>query len=479
MESNKSITSKFKKIKEEYINVEQNRRYIKRAWYSIKRLFVQYMRFKIDKGQEEYIVNEIRSGVRFRGAQTWVLIFAIFIASLGLNINSTAVIIGAMLISPLMGPIMGIGLGLSISDFALIKRSATNWAAATIFAIITSTIYFTVTPLSDASSELLARTTPTIYDILIALFGGLAGIVAMCTHQRGNVIPGVAIATALMPPLCTVGYGIATLNTLIIAGAFQLFFINSVFIALSTALATKLLNFSPKEHLNKHTSKRVRNIVSLLVTLAVIPAIYITYNMLSTSRYEHTAKAFVNSHFNTADTHIIDQSLYTDENKQKIIEVKLIGEHIPADSILVAQMQLAEAGLRGSQLKVIQGQQNEETDLKSIGNEMFGNIYKENQRKIEEQSATIEELTSIIDSGNQLEREGQLIAQEVRILFPSIRRIAISKMTENNIEYNSSNNTVVVIIGATPTPTERERALLQEWISKRLSIDNIRVIFDN
>ena len=163
-----------------------------------------------DMEDEKEIVAQITSGVSFRGANLWVLIFAIFIASLGLNVNSTAVIIGAMLISPLMGPIIGMGLAIGINDFQLLRRAAKNFAIATVISILTATVYFLITPLGEAQSELLARTSPTIYDVLIATFGGAAGILALCTKGKGNVIPGVAIATALMPPLCTAGFGLAS-----------------------------------------------------------------------------------------------------------------------------------------------------------------------------------------------------------------------------------------------------------------------------
>ncbi len=200
----------------------------------IKQFFGEYLDLRKDKDNEALIVESIRNGVEFKGTNLWILIFAIFIASLGLNVNSTAVIIGAMLISPLMGPIMGVGLAIGQNDFELLKRSLKSYLVATVFSVITSTIYFSLTPLDEVQSELLARTSPTIYDVLIALCGGLAGIIALSTKEKGNVIPGVAIATALMPPLCTAGFGLATGNLLYFLGAFYLYFINSVFISLAT-----------------------------------------------------------------------------------------------------------------------------------------------------------------------------------------------------------------------------------------------------
>ena len=200
----------------------------------IKRILTIHFDLRQEKEDEQETIDSLKKGVEFRGTNLWVLIFAIFLASLGLNTNSTAVIIGAMLISPLMGPIMGFGLGLGIADFDLVKRSLRNYLTATLFSVVTATIYFLISPISEAQSELLARTSPTIYDVLIAFFGGLAGIVAGSTKSKGNVIPGVAIATALMPPLCTAGFGLATGNLSYFLGAFYLYFINTVFISLST-----------------------------------------------------------------------------------------------------------------------------------------------------------------------------------------------------------------------------------------------------
>lgn len=215
-----------------------------------------------DKASEDEIIENVKKGIEFKGMNLWVLIFAIFIASIGLNVNSTAVIIGAMLISPLMGPIMGIGLGIGINDFELIKKSYKNLGVAVLISVITSTFYFLITPLSDAQSELLARTTPTIWDVFIALFGGLAGIVAATRKSISNVIPGVAIATALMPPLCTAGYGLATGTLSYFLGAMYLFFINSVFISLATYLIVRFTKFHKKEFLDPLREKKSKTLYS-------------------------------------------------------------------------------------------------------------------------------------------------------------------------------------------------------------------------
>ncbi|HSK14365.1 MAG TPA: DUF389 domain-containing protein, partial [Phnomibacter sp.] len=203
------------------------------------RALITYVKFKLrlprDRDNMETTIELVRGSATMTGSNLWVLVTAIFTASLGLNVNSTAVIIGAMLISPLMGPIMAIGMGVAIHDFGLVYRALKNFLLAVGISILASSIYFFISPLKVPGSELLARTSPTIYDVLIATFGGLAGIIAGSSKLRqSNVIPGVAIATALMPPLCTVGFGIANLNPTYIFGAFYLFFINTVFISLST-----------------------------------------------------------------------------------------------------------------------------------------------------------------------------------------------------------------------------------------------------
>ena len=205
--------------------------------FLLRKFFNEYLDLNRSKEDEQLTVDAIRSGVEFKGTNLWVLI---------LNVNSTAVIIGAMLISPLMGPIMGVGLSIGLNDFELMKRSLKSYLVATLFSVTTATIYFSFTPLDEVQSELLARTSPTIYDVFIALVGGLAGIVALATKEKGNVIPGVAIATALMPPLCTAGFGIATGNLLYFLGAFYLYFINSVFISLATYIGVRVMHFQRK-----------------------------------------------------------------------------------------------------------------------------------------------------------------------------------------------------------------------------------------
>ena len=252
-----------------------------------------------DKENEKETIRQISSGVTFHGANLWVLIFAILIASLGLNVNSTAVIIGAMLISPLMGPIIGMGLAVGITDLELLKRSATNYLVATVISVLTATLYFIITPLTEAQSELLARTSPTLYDVLIALFGGAAGILALCTKGKVNVLPGVAIATALMPPLCTAGYGLAVGNLSYFFGAFYLYFINTVFIALATFFGVRMLRFKRKDTVDTARLAIVNRYIIGAVVLTMLPATYMTVQIVRESVQENNILKFVKNEFET------------------------------------------------------------------------------------------------------------------------------------------------------------------------------------
>ena len=288
-----------------------------------------------DKASEEEVVDNIRKGVEFKGTNLWVLIFATFVASLGLNVNSTAVIIGAMLISPLMGPIMGMGLSVGINDFELLKRSLRNFGFMVLASIFTSTLYFFISPLSGAQSELLARTTPTTYDVLIAFFGGLAGIVAQSRKDRtSTVIPGVAIATALMPPLCTAGFGLATLQFKYFIGAFYLFFINTVFIAIATFIVVRFLHYSKKEFVDKNREMRVRRSILLIVLVTIIPSVVIGYRIVKRSLFENDVKRYVNTVFQFPKTKVIEHTgIYRPDNGESYVEIYLIGEPISDEMI--------------------------------------------------------------------------------------------------------------------------------------------------
>lgn len=325
-------------------------------------LFIRrLLSMKEDKAPEEETIASIKAGIDFRGANLWILIFAIFVASLGLNTNSAAVIIGAMLISPLMGPIVGMGLGVGIYDFELLKRAFRSFATATIFSVLTATFYFAITPIDEAQSELLARTSPTIYDVLIALFGGLAGIVALCsTGQRGgNVIPGVAIATAIMPPLCTTGFGLATGNWLYAAGAFYLYLINSIFIALATFVGVNILDFKKKVFVDKQREKRVKHIIITIAVLTMLPSALLTYTLVREDIFMSKVNNFVTQVVTSDQTQVITKKA---DYRTKEIRLVTIGEEIAEKELEKMRSQMERFGLKDVKLSIVQGTKNLSTN---------------------------------------------------------------------------------------------------------------------
>ena len=254
--------------------------------------------------------DSIRSSIHFKGPNVWILAAAIIVASIGLNVNSIPVIIGAMLISPLMGPIMGFGLGLGTNNTALLKDSLKNLGIMVLISIVASTLYFVVSPLKmDNPTELLARTNPTIYDVLIALFGGFAGILETSRKEKGTVMSGVAIATALMPPLCTIGYGIATLQVKYAVGALYLFFINGVFIALATFLMVKYLRFPLVKVSDKSKQKKVSRTILAFTLVLIVPSILSAIMVIHENRFNQNARLFISENKNINKSYIYDHEI--------------------------------------------------------------------------------------------------------------------------------------------------------------------------
>lgn len=361
----------------------------------------------------------------FKGTNLWVLIFAVFVASLGLNMNSTAVIIGAMLISPLMGPIMGFGLGLGISNFDLIKKSFRNFVTATVFSVITSTCYFAISPLSEAQSELLARTSPTIYDVLIALFGGLAGIIASSSKNKGNVIPGIAIATALMPPLCTAGYGIATGNLYYFFGAFYLYFINTVFISLATYMVVRLLKYSKKKQLDEHREKRVTRYVYAIVFFTLVPSIYLGYKLVHETYFEERVRNFITNELNFSDTQLLTKTI-TNTEHGKELKVVLLGETVPDVMIENARYKLPRYGLKELSLVVQQGFGQESTDINELKSLLLKDLYKNSEEVLRIQSYQIDSLKRTVQRYEDHSRMASQLIPEIRVLFPYVQDISCS-----------------------------------------------------
>lgn len=401
----------------------------RRNVFIIKSFLKEYLDLRKDKDNEQATVDAIRRGVEFKGANLWVLIFAIFMVSLGLNVNSTAVIIGAMLISPIMGPIMGIGLSVGINDFELMKRSLKSYLIITAFSVITAAIFFLISPVAEGQSELLARTSPTIYDVFIALLGGLAGVVALSTKEKGNVIPGVAIATALMPPLCTAGYGLATGNLIYFLGAFYLYFIDSVFISLATFLGVRTFHFSRKAMADKKREKTVRRYIIVIAVVTMIPAIYLTVDIVQDTMFETNAKRFIQEQLTFENTQILDKDVTSGTNGRQI-RVVLIGQEVPEASLALARDRMKDYKLTGCTLTVLQGVNNEEVDISSIRAMVMEDFYKNSEQQLVAQSQQIESLKQSLERYQRMDQVGQAVVPELRVLYPQVQSVSIAHAIE-------------------------------------------------
>lgn len=435
-------------------------------WKNIK----GYFNALPDKENETEFIKQISSGVTFHGANLWVLIFAIFIASLGLNVNSTAVIIGAMLISPLMGPIIGMGLAVGIDDFDLLKRSVKNYLLATVISVITATIYFTISPLSEAQSELLARTSPSLYDVLIAIFGGAAGILALSTKGKGNVLPGVAIATALMPPLCTAGYGLAVGKYSFFFGALYLFFINTVFIALSTFIGVRMLRFQRRAFADAAALQHVRKYIIVIVVLTMIPATYMTTQIIRESIQDNNTQQFVKNELTLKGTQIISHKR---NEESKTIRIVAVGENIGEDAIEQAQKKLKKYSLEDYKLVIIQGSQAYNTLQQE---DLSGKSLSETKEQLIAQSEQLKSLENKLKLYTGYEALSKEVSKEIKAICPQVNTISLSSVSEERTDTLATKHYVLALIGYKIALSTAEQQQLQRWLKTRSKADSLRLV---
>lgn len=443
------------------------------AWLDQVRDFLKG-RFSLDEdtAQRDEVVASISKGVEFRGVNLWVLIFAAMVASLGLNVNSAAVIIGAMLISPIMGPIMGVGLSLGINDFDLLKKSLRNFALMFIVAIVTATAYFFISPLSSNSSELLARTMPTTYDLLIAFFGGLAGMVAQTRQDRtSTVIPGVAIATALMPPLCTAGFGLATGQLRFFLGAFYLFFINSVFIALATYLVVRFLKYEKKVFIDKVRERNVKRMMMIITLVTFIPSVVIGFHMVRVSLFEATADKYVAQVFNFPHTRVIECNKHYSRGKHPSqIELLLLGE--PLDEVVIenARAQLAGFGLEKVDLIVRQANREDRIDVASL-QQSYTELLEEKNRRIGE-------MTAQLSRYRVTDVEVDDISREVGAMMPAVRAISLTKGITFDVQGTPLDTTLVCVVTPRDPADSIDRMTLTHWLRIRTKVANVKLFVE-
>lgn len=431
--------------------------------------FFDKFRLLSEKEESQTVITNIDNGVTFRGTNLWILIFAIFVASLGLNVNSTAVIIGAMLISPLMGPIMGIGLGVGIFDVALLRKAIYNYLIATGVALTTSTIFFLISPLSEAHSEILARTSPTIYDVLIALFGGFAGIVATSSKQKGNVIPGVAIATALMPPLCTAGYGLATLQLNYFVGAFYLFIINTVFIALATFIIVRILHFPKKDLQNTRANKIAHRIVWIVVMLTLIPSIYFGVDVVRRDRFTKNANRFISNEAHFTNDYLLSKKI---DAKNRAISLVFGGKEITPEEILQLKNELKKYSLASASLEVKQGFAYLAEDKDPQQNEQVNQLAK----ALSEKEKHEKKLQLKIDSIEYFVQLGKQVYAELKAQYPSLKNAIIQPSPVFSDSTDAVSTFLVLLSIPSATLSRKEKLKLEGWLRIRLQQDNLKLI---
>ena len=426
-----------------------------------------------DKANDQEIERRIREGVELTGATPWILMFAILIASIGLNVNSTAVIIGAMLISPLMGPIIGAGLGVAAYDFDLVKRSLFNLMIATLISLVVSTLYFVLTPLREAQSELLARTSPTIWDVMIALFGGMAGIIGLTRKESSNVIPGVAIATALMPPVCPAGYGLATGQWHFFAGALYLYAINCVFIALAAVIVLRTLHLKKHGFEDERMARRVKFYLLVLALATALPSAYLATNLVKQELFKSRARTFVAQEFSFPDTYVAKTTI---DPATQTIELALIGEPLSKATMDTIQTRLSSGSLQGAKIVVHQDGENQ-LDVTSLKSTLLSDLYQNAQVSLQQKDEQLQKLQKELAARNELFDKAQDITAELKAQYPSINSVFVSQGVQFSAESEAQKYVQLSVKSSKPL-SSADHTRIENWFKARVKSENARVIFE-
>ncbi|MCM4160484.1 DUF389 domain-containing protein [Antarcticibacterium flavum] len=454
----------------------------KGIWNSIKVFLSELLDIRGDTDRET-TVESIKKDISFKGHNAWILVFSIFVASIGLNVSSTAVVIGAMLISPLMGPIVGVGLSVAINDVDTLKKSFINLGVMVGLSVLTAFIYFLVSPVKEETPELIARTYPTILDVLIAIFGGLALIVAKT--KRGtiaSVIFGVAIATALMPPLCTVGYGLAIGNGAYALGALYLFSINAVFIALSTFVVSKLLGFPLVKYANSKRRKRTAQIASTIAIIVIIPSVILFVNLLRKQVFETKAGEFLSQ---TVQFSGAEKLRSTINYQNREIEVFMIGAQVPQATIETWRTQMGDVeALKEARLVVRQGEQ-QTGDIAALSSQVRSGIledlYVRNQEVIENKDARIALLENELLKYQKGDFSFRELSREIKANYENVENLSYANMITTNFDRIDTIPTFNVTwkrnVPSRARTADAER--MQNWLNIRLKLDTLAVRSQN
>ena len=452
------------------------------TWKTILAFLHEVLDIRDDTDKDSTIENII-GNISMKGHNAWILVFSILIASIGLNVSSTAVVIGAMLISPLMGPILGIGLSIGINDIDTLKKSLTNFAVMIGLSLVTSFFFFLFPIFRTETPELIARTAPDVRDVFIAIAGGLALIIAMSRRNKQiNTIAGVAIATALMPPLCTAGFGLAIGNLNYFAGAMFLFIINSIFIALATFVTVKFLGFPVKVYLNSSKRKLISNIASGIALIIFAGSIYLFVNLYKENKFKTSANTFI-LEIKKMGISIIDEQEENIDYKNREIKLVVYGNELSQAEIAQLNNRLPEFGLNNTQLKIQQG--SDVSDLrKEIEN--LTDLYVNNQQIISSRDESIkakEDKIKLLENELSKFYNAQIpflqISQEARINYNGLRNISYANVVQT--DFNSI-DTITVFraqwYDSIPESAKQEM-LLEKWLKTRLELDTLVLINDS
>lgn len=449
------------------------------TWQSIKKFLTELFDIRSESDRDATI-EAVKKDISFKGHTAWILIFSIFVASIGLNVSSTAVVIGAMLISPLMGPIVGIGLSVAINDVDTLKRSLINLGVMVFLSVLTAFLYFKLSPLTEETPELIARTYPTILDVLIAIFGGLGLIVAKTKSGTiASVIFGVAIATALMPPLCTVGYGLAIGNASYAGGALYLFSINAVFIALATFIVSKILQFPLVRYANSKRRKRTAQIASLIAIAVMVPSVWLFIKLLDQQVFENKTKEFVKNVINYEGAEVVK---FTQDYKSKNIDVYLIGRPVPQNKINDWLTQLEETeNLEGSRLRIYQGaDQSGEMAAKLSGEIKAGileDLYVKNEQIIQDKDEKIRFLENEVALLKIQNVPFEELSEEIKINYENIETFSYSNKITTDFKKTDTLPVVNIRWKNNVSSSARKADLkkIEAWLKFKMKLDTIQV----
>ncbi len=428
---------------------------------------------------KEGTIYEIKNNKRIRGANAWMLMCSIVIASLGLDLNSPAIIIGAMLISPLMAPILGVGLGVGIADIQTIRISLQHFGIAIAIALVTSTLYFLVSPLGQITSEILSRTSPTLLDVLVAFFGGVAGIISSSRKDKSNAIPGVAIATALMPPLCVTGFGLATGNWQIMLNSFYLFFLNSFFVAMATYIIVRYLKFPTIKRPDEKGRMRGILFAAIFSIVLIVPSVFILKDVYDEARMKRQASVFVNSYFGDRKKYIDGWEIFKGDPNR--IMVKVYGNVIKYADTINAHTALEAANLHNTVLEILPTSEIDLERIEKLSAEVEG-ISRMNEQLMEarkqrsRQDIMIDSLQGYI---SQIQSDSFLFRQvreEIQLLFPDLRYFGVGEAEMTDFDTTAEKGSVLFVQWDERVPSNKikeSETRIKDYIRIRMNKDNI------